>query len=290
MLCNPTITRKYLPMLKSPFFVLLLLSLYLPATAQQLLPTLHIESVLYLGEGDSQPLIVGLGGSEGGNAWASDHWKDTREGFIKKGYAFLALGYFGSKGTPPILNKIAIEDVFNAIMTATNQKQVSKTKIAIIGGSRGADLALLIASYYKQIGCVIALVPSHAVFPGHTQEFATSCWTYQGKELPFVPVNEEAVPFLMKSDLRGAFDAMLKDTAAERKALITVENINGPILFLSATKDEICPSTPMSVHMMKTLAAKKFKFHYEHLAIEGGHGEPLRHFREVNHFLDTYFK
>ncbi|MBK8369691.1 MAG: hypothetical protein IPL10_20590 [Bacteroidetes bacterium] len=39
---------------------------------------------------------------------------------------------------------------------------------------------------------------------------------------------------------------MLKDTIAAEKSFIKVEQINGPILLLSATKDEICPSTPMA--------------------------------------------
>jgi pimeloyl-ACP methyl ester carboxylesterase len=276
-------------MLRS-FLPLLLLALFTNTYAQQPIRTPNIQGVLYLGEGEDQPLIVGLGGSEGGNAWASDRWKETRDSFLNKGYAFLALAYFGSEGTPALLNKIAIEDVFNAIAAASQKPKVSKTKIAIVGGSRGADLALLIASYYKEISCVVAIVPSHAVFPGHTREFTTSCFTFNGKELPFVPVNEEAVPFLINSDLRGAFEAMLKDTIAEQKALINIGNINGPILFLSATKDEICPSTPMSIKMMETLKAKKFNFHFEHLAIDGRHGEPLKHFGKVRDFLEIHFK
>lgn len=257
--------------------------------AQITLQTPNIESVLYVGKGNNQPLIVGLGGSEGGNAWTSDYWKKTRDEFIDKGYAFLALGYFGAKGTPDTLNKIAIEDVYNAIKIATKNKQLNKNKIAIIGGSRGADLALLTGSYYADIKCVISIVGSNAVFPGHTAHFYTSCWTFQNKELPFVPVNDEAVPFLIKRDLRGTFEAMLKDTIAVQKASIKIENIKGPVLFLSATKDEICPSTPMAEIMIERLKTKKFKYKYEHKAIEGGHAESLKHFDLIFKFLETNF-
>ena len=38
-----------------------------------------VESILYLGAGVNQPLVVGLGGSEGGNAWTSDRWKVKRD-------------------------------------------------------------------------------------------------------------------------------------------------------------------------------------------------------------------
>ncbi|PXY39526.1 hypothetical protein DMB65_17035 [Flavobacterium cheongpyeongense] len=259
------------------------------AFAQITLQTPNVESVLYLGKNKNQPLIVGLGGSEGGNAWTSDYWKKNRDQFIEKGYAFLALGYFGCKGTPDTLNKIAIEDVYNAIKIASKNKLINKKKIAIIGGSRGADLALLIASYYKDIDCVVSIVGSNAVFPGHTNHFTTSCWTYQSKELSFVPVNDEAVPFLMKRDLRGTFEAMLKDTIAVEKATIKIENIKGAVFLLSATKDEICPSTPMAETMIARFKNNNFKYHYEHKAIEGGHAEPLKHFDLISNFLESNF-
>ena len=253
--------------------------------AQLTLKTKNTEAILYLGKGVNQPLIVGLGGSEGGNAWASDYWKPTRDQFIAKGYAFLAVGYFGVNGAPAMLDKIAIEDIHGAIAEAVKNKSVDKNRIAIVGGSRGADLALLTASYYKDIKCVVALVASHVVFPGNTDHLSASSWTYKSKELPFVPVNDEAIPLLMKRDLRGAFETMLKDTAAEEKAVIKVENIKGPVLLISATRDEICPSTAMAEKIMKRLDEKNFKFYKEHVAIDGGHGEPLKHFDLVFAFL-----
>jgi len=272
-------------------YIMLVLLLILSADtfAQITLQTPDTESVLYLGKGKKQPLVVGLGGSEGGNAWASDYWKKTRDQFIEKGYAFLAIGYFGADGTPDTLNKIAIENVCNAIKTAAKNKHIDKNKIAIIGGSRGADLALLLGSYYKDITCVVSIVGSNAVFPGHTDHFSTSCWTYQNVELPFVPVNDEAVPFLMKGDLRGTFEAMLKDTLAVEKAAIKVEHIQGAVLFLSATKDEICPSTPMAEMMMKRLKNNQFNYTFEHKAIEGGHAAPLEHFDLIFEFLESNF-
>jgi len=271
-------------------FVSLLIICSIFSYSQDTIVAKNVEAILYLGKGKKQPLIVGLGGSEGGNAWTSDYWKKTREEFIEKGYAFLAIGYFGSKNTPAILDKIAIEDIHNAILEASKNKKINKKKIAIVGGSRGADLALLTASYYKDIKCVIGIVSSHAVFPGHTQEFNSSCWTFETKELPFIPVNEEAVPFLMKGDLRGTFEAMLKDKIAEEKSLIKVENIKAPILLLSATKDEVCPSTPMAEKMIARLKTFNFKYHFNHIPIEGSHAEPLKHFNLVFDFLDKNFK
>lgn len=271
------------------FITLLMAAFSVQVRTQILLDTRNIESRLYLGTGENQPLIVGLGGSEGGNAWASDYWKNTRDEFIRRGYAFLAIGYFGSKNTPEMLDRISINEVYNSINIAAKNPKISEKRIAVIGGSRGGDLALLIASYYKEIKCVVAIVPSHVAFPGHTKEFTTSAWTFNGKELPFVPVSEESVPFLIKGDLRSTFETMLKDKKAEKKALIKVEKINGPVLLMSATKDEIAPTTLMSEKMISRLKRKKFKNHYEHIAIEGSHMQPLKHFDKVYDFLETYF-
>jgi uncharacterized protein len=270
-------------------FIVLLFGISSKICSQTLLKTPNVESVLYLGKGKNQPLIVGLGGSEGGNAWTSDYWKKTRDQFLEKGYAFLAIGYFGAKGTPDTLQKIAIEDVHNAIKTAAKNRKINKKKIAIVGGSRGADLALLVGSHYKDIKCVVGIVASNVTFPGNTNHFSTSSWTFQNKELPFVPVNEAAIPFLMNRDLRGTFEAMLTDSIAESNAFIPVENINGPILLVSATKDEICPSTPMSEKMIDRLKSKNFKFYFEHIPITGGHAEPLKHFDLIFTFLEKNF-
>lgn len=274
---------------KSVFLLLLTIS-PLFSYGQDTLNVKNVEAILYLGQNEKQPLVVAIGGSEGGNAWASNHWKSTRDQFVDRGYAFLAIGYFGCKGTPAILNNIAINDVYNAIKTALKNKKINSEKIAVMGGSRGADLALLLGSYYKDITAVVGISSSHAVFPGHTQDFTTSCWTFKGKELPFIPVTEEAVPFLIKGDLRATFEAMLKDSLAEQKSAIEVEKINGPVLLLSATKDEIIPAVEMGEKMISRLTKNGFNHYYKHLILEGSHSEPTRHFNEIFDFLEMHFK
>lgn len=274
--------------LNSLFLAISFLVSFLSA-AQIIVESPNVEAKLYLGKGKNQPLIVGLGGSEGGNAWASDYWKKTRDQFIEKGYAFLAIGYFGCEGTPKLLDKIGIDDVYNAIAEAKKNKQINSKKIAVIGGSRGGDLALLLGSYYEDISAVVGMSASHAVFPGHTLEFTTSCWTFDGKELPFIPVNEEAVPFLLERNLRGTFEAMLKDTVAEQQSVIKVENIHGAVLLLSATEDDHIPAVEMGEKMMARLKNNNFSYPYQLIVLEGSHQEPTKHFDKIFAFLETNF-
>jgi dipeptidyl aminopeptidase/acylaminoacyl peptidase len=256
------------------------------------LPENHgqVEAELYLGSGLKQPLIVGLGGSEGGNAWTSDYWSQTRNSFLDSGYAFLAIGYFNAKGTPRELDRISLEGIHDAIIKATQDPKIDPTKIAIIGGSKGGELALLLASVYPDIKSVVAIVASHCTFPALTLSASTSSWMYHDKEVVYVPATWSTVPAILKRDLLGAFEIMLEDKLAEQNALIKVENIQGSILLLSATKDEFWPSTAMSEKVMERLQSNNFPYEYQHIPIIGSHAAPLKHFDKVFQFLDTNFK
>lgn len=256
------------------------------------LPANHgkVSVELFLGEGENQPLIVGFGGSEGGNAWASDYWKPQRDKYLAKGYSVLAVGYFGMEGTPEKLDRIALEGIHDAIANAAKNPKVDGRCIAVMGGSKGGELVLALGSHYKDIKAVVGIVAPHAVFAGLTDAMTTSSFTYQNKQLPFVPVPWSATPALLSGDLKKAFDIMLEDKAAVEKALIKVENINGPVFLISGTQDELWSSAEMSNRVVDRLKAKNFPYYYEHLAIEGGHTEPLKHFDKIDAFLDQHFK
>lgn len=245
----------------------------------------QVDARFYLGKGERQPLLVGFGGAEGGNAWASDHWKAQRQAFLDQGYAFLALGYFGGKNTPAHLDRISLDALHDAIASAAARPEVEGRCIALIGGSRGAELALLLASHYPDIKAVVGLVPGSAVFPGESARLDTSGFMLHGKPLPFLPVPRSAVPDLMAHNLYAAFDKMLANEGAFAAAAIAVENINGPVLLMSATQDELWPSTRMSVQMMQRLTRNNFPYVHVHEAIPGPHAAPLAHFADVEGFL-----
>lgn len=256
------------------------------------LPINHgkVSAELFVGDGNHQPLIVGLGGSEGGNAWASEQWKSQRDKYLAQGYSFLAVGYFGMEGTPEKLDRIALEGIHDAIAKAAENVKVDGRCIAVIGGSKGGELALSLGSHYKDIKAVVGIVPAHAVFAGLTDALTTSSFTYQGKQLPFVPVPWSTTPALLSGDLRTAFEIMLEDEQGVQNAAIRVEDINGPVFLISGTKDEFWPSTEMSGLIVERLKERGFPHYYEHLAIDGGHMEPLNHFDKIDQFLARQFK
>ena len=236
-----------------------------------------------------KPLIVAFGGAEGRNLWASQRWEAERQKFLDEGYAFLAIGYFGLPDTPEHLDRIALEGVYAAIAEAAKRPGVDGRCVAVVGGSKGAELALLLASRYPDIDAVAAIVPGNAVFVALTPAMTTSSFSHNSEALPFVPLPWSATLALIAGDKRKVFDIMMADAAALERALIPVEAINGPVFFLSATRDELWDSKGMSDAMMARLKANGFPHAAAHVAIEGGHTAPTEHLHEVRRFLAEHF-
>lgn len=249
----------------------------------------RVQTRLYLGESENQPLIVAFGGSEGGNAWDSDFWKPTRDKFIEQGYAFLAIGYFGTKESPENLDRISLNAIHEAILKVAKNPRINPDRTAIIGGSKGGELVLNLASYFNDIDAVVAMSASHVSFAAITSMSNTSSWTLNDKELPYAPTPYAAIPAMVSGKPLQAYHIILEDKVAEEIARIPVEDINGSVLLLSPTNDESWPSKAMSDKVIERLKAKGFKHHFEHIVLEGGHTEPTKHFDLVFGFLAKTF-
>lgn len=249
-----------------------------------------IDVKLFVGKNENQPLVVGFGGGEGGNAWASSHWEKTRNEFLEKGYAFLAVGYFGMPNTTQMLDRVSLNHIYDEITKAAENPLVNADKVALIGGSKGAELVLNLASRYSDIDAVVAIVPSHVSFPGLTYTMEHSSWMFNGEEVPFVPASERIIPAVLQRDLHTAFSIMLEDEVAVEKARIQVEKINGNVLLISARKDEMWPSFSMSEQLLERFKQAKFQHHVQHIISEGDHASSLNYFADIFSFLEHHFK
>ena len=258
---------------------------YVPALSEQ-----HgvVETKLYLGDSDDQPLIVAFGGGDGGNDWARNYMKEKRDSLIEKGYAVLAIGYFKSNGTPKHLDRISLDAISDTIMNISEHPKINQSKIALIGGSKGGELVLNLASKFNQFNAVIAMSTSNVTFPAITWSANTSSWTYNNKEVSYVPASLKTISPALKGDLYTAHSMMLEDEEAVKKAEIKVENINGPILILSGKYDDQWPATSMSNRIIERLKENNFKYYKEHIILNGGHVEPLKQFGLVYDFLEIH--
>ena len=249
-----------------------------------------VETKLYLGLSNKQPLFVGFGGGGGGNDWARNYLKGKRDSLNQKGYAVLAIGYFKSNGTPEQLDRISLDAIRDTILSIAQHPQIDESKIILFGGSRGGELVLNLACKYKEFNGVIAASTSNVSFPAITLYANTASWTYKNKEVPYVPAPLKTIIPAIKGDLYTAHAMMLEDEAAVKKAEIRVENINGPILIISGKEDDQWPAPEMSAQIIKRLEENNFGYYYSHIQLDGGHIAPLEHFHLVYDFLNQHFK
>src|SRR6202012_5706417 len=90
------------------------------------------------------PGVLVLGGSGGGIPG------QRAEALAREGFAALALGYFGCEGRPEKLVEIPLEYFFGALDWLRGRAEVSALP-ALVGSSRGGELALLIAAHYPEL-------------------------------------------------------------------------------------------------------------------------------------------
>lgn len=202
------------------------------------------------------PAIVLLGGSEGGDVMSR-----AAPEFAAHGYVAASVAYFGAPGLPQTLENIPVETVGNAVQAIASRPDVDPERIAIMGASKGGELALLVASLYPQIHAVVAVVPSPFAWQGiaHALGAPTSSWTYESKPLPYVAYSAEmgqlfgaAFTTHAPLDLRKGYEASMRRNGSQvAPAMFRLENIKGPILFIAADDDQIWNSVAQS-HMALT--------------------------------------
>jgi dienelactone hydrolase len=233
-------------------------------------------SLFYPSAAGRYPALIMLGGSGGGLD------ESTARLLASHGYATLALAYFRYDSLPPNLEEIPLEYFGKAIAWLKKQPAVEPDRIAISGGSRGTEAALLVgATYPNDIKAVIVWMPSAAAWQadsvgGYLQE--RPAWTFEGKPIP--SLKQVLTPGIIGSFLRiggpypnrTAYEPALDDPSVVAAATIPVENIGGPILLISGTDDQLWPSARMAELIMARLKAKNHPFADQNLCYEGaGH-------------------
>ena len=227
-----------------------------------------------------QNAIILLGGSEGGKSWS--YHPDFIKELVNRGFCVLSLSYFGTDHLPDNLRGIPLSYFNKAFHWLAAQKGlVVPNNYALVGASRGAELALLLGSRYPEVKVVVAIDPSSVVFPGPPANIFDasgkqhSAWSENGKELPFVniPFSWTTIKGMFTGQRTQMFEDALLDTAQVNVAAIPLEKINGPVLLISFNRDQIWPSPLMCGQMAKRLHDKGFHYYYEHADYDGTHSD-----------------
>jgi dienelactone hydrolase len=182
------------------------------------------------------PAIVVIGGSGGGE----DTF--TAQALALIGYPALALGYFKEPGLPQCLCAIPLEYFARAVHWLRAQPATSGRPVILVGGSRGAEGALLIASYEPHLfDAIVADSPSALIEPAFGGPGAA--WTFHGKPLP-------------------------TDTT------IPVADIRIPVLLSDGGQDEVWPSAAFASLIVQELRGSRDRAPYTNLYYPGaGHAE-----------------
>jgi dienelactone hydrolase len=245
-------------------------------------PGVHISTVsddglvgmYFRPEGDGPfPSVLVVGGSAGGFSGA-----DTTAALLaSRGFASLALAYFGLPGLPAGLAEVPLEYFAVGIHWLSARPEV-KGRVAVMGRSRGGELALLLAATFPQVGAVVAQSPSGVAWgsfgPGSGPDVAA--WTFAGRAVPWLPSEEgpawEEVYKSRPLVCTPGVLADLSDVEAVRRAEIEIERATCPILMISGEDDALWPSTTMTELVEKRAQRLGFIHSLVHLRFpDAGH-------------------
>jgi dienelactone hydrolase len=140
-----------------------------------------------------RPAVLSLGGSGGGH---------SREPSLlaSHGIPTLSLGYFGEPGLPAQLKNIPLEYFEKALQWLSKQPGVDPQRLAVVGVSRGAELALLLAADFPDLvhGVVACTTDAHVLGAGPNAGGGYA-WTLGGQPVPLglLPVDRITVPTLI---------------------------------------------------------------------------------------------
>lgn len=216
-----------------------------------------------------QPAVIVLGGSEGGlftARWAAPI-------LASHGYAALGLAYFRDERDgsplPRNLENIPLETLEHARDWLAGQPGVDATRVAVVGVSKGAEMALLAATQFPWVAAVGAFAPTHVVWEGvppdeQPDRKTGSSWTYRGKSFPYVRWSRAAE---RRNDLtREAIgSARLTEPHLESlaefaedvdAAMIEIERSRAAIFVAAGTDDGMWPAAYSAERLRARLAQR----------------------------------
>ncbi len=219
---------------------------------------------------EKKPVIIVLGGSEGGSTTA----RDEAPRLASRGFAVLGLPYYsppswptGTRELPELPEAFAdipVDRLNAAYEWLKTRTDVDTSRIAIYGGSKGAEFALIAAANFPWIKSVVASVPSDVVWEGWglgTKPGQRSSFSLAGKPLPFVPYKdfmEEFMGFQTGADVkirRPQDKGRAANPAAAVLARIPVEKFTGPLMVIGGQDDQVWASGMMAQNIAERRAA-----------------------------------
>jgi uncharacterized protein len=219
------------------------------------------------------PGVIAFSGSDGGCP------VEVGRRLAGEGFSCLSLRYFRARGLPPDLVEVPLDYVEHAVRWLCRQPSVAEGRLGVIGVSKGAELALLCATYFPEhIGAAVAYAPSAVAFAGISfggDSRPRSSWSYRGEPVPFVPYAQAGFRRSLSARrlaLAPIYRAALQNAYAVERARIAIENTGAHFLLISGGNDQIWPSSQMAEMLVARMTGAGQRERVEHL-----------HFRNAGH-------
>jgi len=208
-----------------------------------------------------RPVVIILAGAEGGD----EAGRRFGPVLAQLGYAAVSLPYYspdwGKFAPPPQYPElpgsfvdIRIDQLADLRQTLSGITGLDTGRIALFGGSKGSEFALIAASRYRWITSVVAYTPSDVVWEGWGMETVEhegtrSSFSFEGKPLPFMPYKGFTDGLLAgdKANLRSIHEnGRAEHPGREASARIPVEHFRGPMLLIAGDEDRLWNSGRMA--------------------------------------------
>lgn len=239
---------------------------------------------LYRRQGKQRlPIIIVLGGSEGGSSGA----RGIAPRLAELGYAALSLPYYNPSWTgeklpnlPQAFVDIPVDRLEQVKRWIDRQEGLNRHRVGIYGVSKGGEFAMLAGARFSWLRAVVGIVPSDVVWEGwgtSDGEGKRSSFAMRGKPLPFVPYRgmREAISALERGEQRTLVEPHLEGRRAEPERAaagrIPVEQFRGAMLVAGGDLDATWPSG----EMVRAIAERRAAAQLQTVALSfarAGHG------------------
>lgn len=207
---------------------------------------------------DEKKAVIVVEGNEGGRALL----KRLGTMFSMRGIAALSVCFFDEPGLPKSMEQVPIEPIERAVEWLLAR---GYERIAMYGFSKGAELALLCASFLPEITGVVGVSPIHCIW-GKLRKHNTlvSEFTYHGRELPCMVARMDygkiIRDFIVEQQMK--FTDMYEQALEHfvEASAIPVERIQGDIFLIYTREDTVWCSAKAAEYIRERL--KRHRFHY----------------------------
>lgn len=188
------------------------------------------------------PAILIVGGSEGGLG------NSTRRNALAlqaEGFSVLQLSFYRASGQPRNLELVPLETFSAGLAWLGRQAEVDPERVGIVGGSKGAEAVLLVATRHPEIRAVVAGMPSSVAWEGFSWQDSGrfgSSWSERGRPVDYLPFGG----WQWTLDVSGIYRTALQDLPRHPGAAIPIERTAAPVLLICGEADALWPSCPMA--------------------------------------------